>query len=507
MQINTMAFPLGGGTQSASAIGGTGLGFADALGFALGDGVQPVSLKASATPPEHLLARMQAVQAQLLVQPQSVPASGVLPGLQQSTSMAELMATAAKLPGADALPAAAIPIALDAPIAVESALDGAALETAIAPVSAAPEIVTPAPVAAGTGGSAPVAAPLPAATELATSARAPLATVAAASTGSGEPQPEGDILQEAPTAATTAETTPAKPQKGARRQAVAADADLAPSPGAKQAIPAEMLAVNAIAQPVAAQPQQPMMRDASANAPGGSTVSKTSKVPSAVVPTHDGSQNALGTTTADFARAVAAKGESAGSDASPDGHPQPDIMLPATGRTDAAAPAMPQPVQNTTSVETARAAAPAAPAEPVIETRTGQLGQSLGVEIARKIELGEETLRIRLNPIELGRIEVTLNFDDKGSLQAIVRTESAQAMDLLRQDAPELARTLDQAGVRTDAQSFRFENRGGDTGGQQAQQQHQQNQRGRFAASDDAAGTAEPNYRPIRSDGQVDLLA
>jgi flagellar hook-length control protein FliK len=142
----------------------------------------------------------------------------------------------------------------------------------------------------------------------------------------------------------------------------------------------------------------------------------------------------------------------------------------------------------------------------MIEARAGHLGHSLGVEIARKVEMGEETLRIRLNPIELGRIEVTLNFDDKGSLQATVRTESAQAMDLLRQDAPDLARTLDQAGVRTDAQSFRFENRGGDGGGQQAQQQHSQN-RGQFAASDDDAAIAEPIYRPIRSDGQVDLLA
>jgi flagellar hook-length control protein FliK len=500
MQINTMGFPLGAGMQSASATGGTGLGFADALGLAIGGG-QPVSLKASATPPENLnpmLARMLVVQAQLAAQDQPMPAASALPGLQQPTSMAELMATAAKLPGADALPAAAAAsLALDTPLAVDVTADTAVLETAAAPISAAPEIVTAAP-------ATPATAPLSTETEVATSAQPPRATVPAVPTeGDGEAQPEGDALPDAPVAAAPAETAPSRPLKGARRQAAAADVDPMLSADAKQAPGVEMLAANAVAQPVVAQ-QQPVTREASANAQGGSTVSKTGKVTVTAAPAQDGAQTPLGTATADFARAVAAKGESAGSESNPDGQPQPETVL-AAAKADAAAPALPQPIQSANSADTARATAPAAPAEPVIEARAGHLGQSLGVEIARKVELGEETLRIRLNPIELGRIEVTLNFDEKGSLQATVRTDSVQAMDLLRQDASDLARTLDQAGVRTDAQSFRFENRGGDSGGQQAQQQQQN--RGQFASSDDDAGIAEPIYRPIRSDGQVDLLA
>ncbi len=96
--------------------------------------------------------------------------------------------------------------------------------------------------------------------------------------------------------------------------------------------------------------------------------------------------------------------------------------------------------------------------------------------------------------------------DDKGSLQATVRTESAQG------DGPappgthrDLARTLDQAGVRTDAQSFLLENPRWRQHGQQAQQQHAQ-----IAASSPRPMTMrpppEPIYRPVRSDGQVDLL-
>jgi flagellar hook-length control protein FliK len=290
-----------------------------------------------------------------------------------------------------------------------------------------------------------------------------------------------------------------------------------PSNDAPPAIPAEMLAINPMPQPIVAQqpvPQQASLQQSApretANAPGGSVGSKVGKAAAQPASAQDAAQSAPGTGTADFARAVAARAESAGSESNPDGQPQPEAILATAASTNATAPILPQHAHSPNAVDTARVtapAAPAAPAEPVVEARAGHLGHSLGVEIARKVELGEETLRIRLNPIELGRIEVTLAFDDKGSLQATVRTESAQAMDLLRQDTPDLARTLDQAGVRTDAQSFRFENRGGDGGGQQAQQQNPHSNRGQFASSDDDAGTAEPIYRPIRSDGQVDLLA
>lgn len=175
----------------------------------------------------------------------------------------------------------------------------------------------------------------------------------------------------------------------------------------------------------------------------------------------------------------------------------------------ASQPFQPAPAAETVRNAPATAAAGASPmasGEPEVTARPGHLGQSLGVEIARKIQSGEETLRVRLNPVELGRIEVTLAFDDRGSLQATMRTESAQALDLLRQDVPELARTLDQAGVRADAQSFRFENRGGDGGSQSSPHQQRGNQQHASAEQNDFETDDQP-YRAIRGDGRVDLLA
>lgn len=167
----------------------------------------------------------------------------------------------------------------------------------------------------------------------------------------------------------------------------------------------------------------------------------------------------------------------------------------------AAAPA------HTASEPSRSTAAPTvAAAEPVVAARPGHLGQQMGVEIARKVEAGEDTLRVRLSPDSLGKVEVTLSFDDRGKLHATVRAESQHALDMLRQDAPDLGRALDQAGIRADAGSFRFESRDGGSGAQAQQQQGQNNSAGQLAGNDEPE-TTEAAYREIRGDGQVDLLA
>lgn len=160
------------------------------------------------------------------------------------------------------------------------------------------------------------------------------------------------------------------------------------------------------------------------------------------------------------------------------------------------------------AAEPARAQAAPAPAaaEPVVAARPGHLGQQMGIEIARKVEAGEDTLRVRLSPDNLGKVEVTLSFDDGGKLHATVRAESAHALDLLRQDMPDLGRSLDQAGIRADAQSFRFESRS-EGGNAQSQQQQGQNAAGKQLAGNEETDTSDTAYRSIRGDGQVDLLA
>jgi flagellar hook-length control protein FliK len=160
----------------------------------------------------------------------------------------------------------------------------------------------------------------------------------------------------------------------------------------------------------------------------------------------------------------------------------------------------------------AASAAPAttaAAAEPTLSARHGEIGQALGVEVARKIGEGGEELRVRLNPAEFGRVEVKIAFDDGGTLRATVHAENPAALDLLRRDSADLNQALGDAGVRADAQSFRFESR---TDGQQRQQQQAARQPDQSSGAtnftdEPVVDAALAAYRPMRTPGRVDLLA
>ena len=153
-------------------------------------------------------------------------------------------------------------------------------------------------------------------------------------------------------------------------------------------------------------------------------------------------------------------------------------------------------------------------ASPVPEARVaaepGRMGHEMAVAIARHTaEGGGEALTVRLNPAEFGRIDVTLSFDDRGTLRAVLAAETPAALDLLRRDSADLGRALSDAGMRTDAQSFRFDTRqgGADAGGQGAQGQPRWQAAATPRNASTTADLPEPEYRPLRSRGGVDLMA
>ncbi|MCW3798836.1 flagellar hook-length control protein FliK [Sphingomonas sp. BN140010] len=113
-------------------------------------------------------------------------------------------------------------------------------------------------------------------------------------------------------------------------------------------------------------------------------------------------------------------------------------------------------------------AAVAAPASMPRMTLSGEFGERLGVAIARQVKNGQEELTVRMDPAELGRIELKLAFDESGSLRVVVSADSTTVMDAMRRDLTEITRALNDAGVRADGQSFRFERASGDPGGSAA---------------------------------------
>jgi flagellar hook-length control protein FliK len=83
-------------------------------------------------------------------------------------------------------------------------------------------------------------------------------------------------------------------------------------------------------------------------------------------------------------------------------------------------------------------------------TRDGQQTaemQTLALHIAARSARGDSRFTIRLDPPELGRIEVNLSVSSHGQAQAVLAVEKPQTLDLLLRDAPMLERALKDAGL------------------------------------------------------------
>ncbi|MDY1009913.1 flagellar hook-length control protein FliK [Sphingomonas sp. CFBP9019] len=153
---------------------------------------------------------------------------------------------------------------------------------------------------------------------------------------------------------------------------------------------------------------------------------------------------------------------------------------------------------------------PAAPT--IVAARPGRFGAEMGVAIAHHAVAGKpETITVRLDPKDLGRIEVRLSFDGAGTLRAVVTADTPGALEMLRRESGDLGRALADAGLRSDAQSLRFDTRtpgGNDPGQRQPGADPRQPQTRQRRADTEYQGFAEtPIYRPLRTSGRVDLTA
>ena len=144
---------------------------------------------------------------------------------------------------------------------------------------------------------------------------------------------------------------------------------------------------------------------------------------------------------------------------------RPQIAEPATAppASSRAPEALPQPTANTATPtpDNISAPPPAAnisaaaessvdmPAKLTAATREGQTAemQTLALHIAARWAKGDSRFTIRLDPPELGRIEVNLSVSSHGHAQAVLAVEKPQTLDLLLRDAPTLERALKDAGL------------------------------------------------------------
>ncbi len=101
--------------------------------------------------------------------------------------------------------------------------------------------------------------------------------------------------------------------------------------------------------------------------------------------------------------------------------------------------------------------------------------QAVAIEIGMRAMRGAKEFAIRLDPEDLGRIDVKLEVSDEGQVQARVVVEKVETLQLLQRDARTLERAFDQAGLKTSPDGLQFSLR--DSGGQGRNGDDQPNRR------------------------------
>jgi flagellar hook-length control protein FliK len=398
-------------------------------------------------------------------------------------------------------------------------------------------VATPGPVAVARAGIVPVT-DTPAATPASGNAVAPLAIAAAAiaaSSAAGAPvasaaQIKIDSNAAAATAAVTASaaTDGASPGAAATAKiAVAVAANPAIGKPAMQQVPPTGISevALAVAPAAAVAPKTTLLKAAGAAqgkaaASGDANTALATSDPSAVTaadnahtvvapqPGVAGKPEAANT-LADAAKANAAADSSAASAATVATHQHSAAAATAAAPTDASDPGA-QPI-GTFQSQLPAAAAAAAPAGPLSVTAASNAPvplSGLAVEIAATVRSGKSHFEIRLDPADLGRIDVRIDVDRNGQVTSHLTVEKPETLSMLRQDAPQLQQALDDAGFKTGSGGLQFSLRDQSSSGQNSGNDSGRNAQRLIISNDDTipAAVAGRSYgRSLGSSSGVDI--
>jgi flagellar hook-length control protein FliK len=361
----------------------------------------------------------------------------------------------------DVVAAPASPASTTEPLAIAAAAIATSTSTVEAskPVTAAVQVL----------GDQPKPASVPAIQVAAPSEAAPIATTPVAATANVA-VPAAAVAVNAPMSATDAITIPVNQPAAKADAVVEADPELA----AAVAAATPVVAVTPKATPkttIAARPGesaasiqtgiQPRAADPSAPSTSSDAAGKGAAAPQGPAaddkPKTDG--GAVGA-----AKAVPANTDAptpAATTAAPHEHravaeqvqtDTPDVNQAANAVQQSQAPSATTPVATQLTVTAATAAA-----VPL---------NGLALQIAVTAQSGKSRFEIRLDPAELGRIDVRIDVDRHGQLTSHLTVEKPETLAMLRQDAPQLQRALDNAGFKTGDGGLQFSLRDQSSSGQ-----------------------------------------
>lgn len=168
--------------------------------------------------------------------------------------------------------------------------------------------------------------------------------------------------------------------------------------------------------------------------------------------------------------------------------------------------AMPQqPVQTHSANLTA---IPVASTQTALATSTPVPLDSLAADIALRAAGGNSRFEIRLDPAELGRIDVRLDVDKHGNVTSHLTVERPATLDMLRNDAPRLQQALEDAGLKTGDSGLQFSLRDQSSSGQNSDNGSGRNSQRVIITDEDTvpAQVAGRTYgRMLGSSGGVDI--
>jgi chemotaxis protein MotD len=164
-----------------------------------------------------------------------------------------------------------------------------------------------------------------------------------------------------------------------------------------------------------------------------------------------------------------------------------------------------QPVQTHAANLTA---IPVAPAQTMLAAETPVPLNGLAADIALRAAGGSSRFEIRLDPAELGRIDVRLDVDKHGNVTSHLTVERPATLDMLRNDAPRLQQALEDAGLKTGDSGLQFSLRDQSSSGQNSDNGSGRNSQRVIITDEDTvpAQIAGRTYgRMLGSSGGVDI--
>src|SRR5690242_1773860 len=114
----------------------------------------------------------------------------------------------------------------------------------------------------------------------------------------------------------------------------------------------------------------------------------------------------------------------------------------------------------------------------------------LAVEIAASVQSGKTHFEVRLDPADLGRIDVRIDVDRNGQVTSHLTVEKPETLSMLQQDAPQLQQALNDAGLKTSNGGLQFSLRDQSSSGQNGGNETGRNAQRLIISDDDAVPAA-----------------